>query len=118
MAVTPFAQWWAIVLAQDAPFADTPTEFASYGVVGLIAFGGLWFAWRAYRAADSERVAVSERNAELHAQMLARAEEHKDELLRIYETVMPPLSNAVEVLKQSSQLIEAYHRDQERNLRR
>jgi predicted negative regulator of RcsB-dependent stress response len=92
-------------------------EFASYGIVGIIALGGIVFGWRVYSSANSERVALAERVTALHQRMLDQAENHKNELLKVYETVMPPLSNAVETLKEASRLIEETRRDQERRRR-
>lgn len=86
--------------------------FAGYGVVGAIAFGGLVFAWRIFKVIDEERVALAKSNTELHVRMLALVTEHKTELLRVYETVMPTMASTVEALKDASRLLEEHQRDQ------
>jgi hypothetical protein len=96
---------------------NAAAEFFSYGIVGVIALGGIVFAWRLFNTTNSERIALAERVTALHQRMLDQAESHKNELLKVYETVMPPLSNAVETLKEASRLIEEYRRDQERHRR-
>lgn len=104
-------------LAVEATPETAWSVFAQYGVVGALAFGGLWFAWRVYRVVDAERVGLLERNRELNGRMLTLVVEHKDELLKTYSTVMPTMVSAVDALKAASQLIEEYRRQQERDRR-
>jgi len=80
--------------------------FAGYGIVGLLAFGGLLFAWRAYRAADAERIAAHRTVGELQRELLTQAAGHKNELLDIYRAVMPVLESATATVKESSLLIQ------------
>ncbi len=107
----PVALVW---LAEEMPPAAAWSAFAQYGVVGAIAFGGLLFAWRAYRTVDAERIDLLQRNRELNGRMLVLVTDHKDELLRTYQMVMPTMVSAVDALKAASSLIEEYRRDQER----
>ncbi len=108
---------WPVALAwlsQEATPGPAWSLFAQYGVVGALAFGGLAFAWRVYRITDAERVGLIERNRELNGRMLVLVTDHKDELLRTYQMVMPTMVSAVDALKAASSLIEEYRRDQDR----
>lgn len=104
-------------LSQETTPSMEWSIFAQYGVVGALAFGGLAFAWRVIGALNAERTSLIERNRELNGRMLTLVVEHKDELLKTYQMVMPTMVSAVDALKAASSLIEEYRRDQEHERR-
>jgi hypothetical protein len=94
------------LLAADPFTGPAYNVFAGYGIVGLLAFGGLVFAWRVFNTANSERIAAHQTINDLQRELLTQAAEHKNELLDIYRAVMPVLESATATVKQSTQLIE------------
>lgn len=86
--------WRWLAAGEPGPTLD-PGPFAGYGVVGALAVSGLWFAYTAYRQANSERV-------ELQAKLLG-----------VYEVVLPALESATAAIRECTTLLQTMRHDAE-----